>query len=128
MMKQQQPGLLQQCPGLGDQLSILSSNATVRVCSMKGEAGDRIRKNPLGLGLLLGGAVFSYGRSCGCKKAEILAINDDGEGCLRLWQCSKTCNNVFGLRCALRQEEVTGARSMCMSSNALPVLNFPCSF
>jgi hypothetical protein len=46
---------------------------------MKGEAGDRIRKNPLGLGLLLGGAVFSHGRSCGCRKAEILAINDDGE-------------------------------------------------
>lgn len=38
-----------------------------------------MRKNPLGLGLLLGGAVFSYGRSCGCRKAEILAINDDGE-------------------------------------------------
>jgi hypothetical protein len=46
---------------------------------MKGEEADRVRKNALGLGLLLGGAVFSYGRSCGCKKAEILAINDDGE-------------------------------------------------
>ncbi|KAF6257929.1 hypothetical protein COO60DRAFT_1168838 [Scenedesmus sp. NREL 46B-D3] len=44
---------------------------------MKGAAGDRIRKNPLGLGLLLGGAVFSHGRSCSCRKAEILAINDD---------------------------------------------------
>jgi hypothetical protein len=50
---------------------------------MKGEAGDRIRKSPLGLGLLLGGAVFSHGRSCGCRKAEILAINDDGERCTK---------------------------------------------
>jgi hypothetical protein len=31
----------------------------------------------LGLGLLLGGATFAYGLSCGCTKAEILAINDD---------------------------------------------------
>eukprot|EP00878_Enallax_costatus_P035256 GHUV01039270.1.p1 GENE.GHUV01039270.1~~GHUV01039270.1.p1 ORF type:complete len:135 (+),score=24.16 GHUV01039270.1:503-907(+) len=46
---------------------------------MRGDKGDRIRRNPLGLGLLLGGAVFSYGRHCGCKKAEILAINDDDE-------------------------------------------------
>ena len=48
-------------------------------CRMKGDKGDRIRRNPLGLGLLLGGAVFSYGKQCGCKKAEILAINDDGK-------------------------------------------------
>lgn len=27
----------------------------------------------------MGGATFSYGHSCGCTKAEILAINDDGE-------------------------------------------------
>lgn len=46
--------------------------------SLKGQEGERLRKNPLGLGLLLGGAVFSYGLSCGCSKAEILAINDDG--------------------------------------------------
>lgn len=55
---------------------------------MKGEEGDRVRKNPLGLGLLLGGAVFAYGLSSGCSKAEILAINDDGEHsssrCLRV--------------------------------------------
>ena len=31
----------------------------------------------LGLGLLLGGAVFAYGLQQGCRKAEILAINDD---------------------------------------------------
>lgn len=46
---------------------------------MKGQEGERVRKNALGLGLLLGGAVLSYGHSCGCTKAEILAINDDGE-------------------------------------------------
>ena len=27
----------------------------------------------------MGGAVFSFGHSCGCRKAEILAIKDDGE-------------------------------------------------
>lgn len=46
-----------------------------------------MRKNPLGLGLLLGGAVFAYGLSSGCRTAEILAINDDGEHssrCLRV--------------------------------------------
>lgn len=47
---------------------------------MKGEAGQRVRGGALGLGLLLGGATFSYGLSQGCSKAEILAINDDG-GC-----------------------------------------------
>jgi len=53
---------------------------SVIVCySMQGDEGSRVRKNALGLGLLLGGAVFSYGRTCGCSKAEILAINDDGK-------------------------------------------------
>ena len=33
----------------------------------------------LGLGLLLGGAVFAHGLALGATKAEILAINDDGE-------------------------------------------------
>ena len=37
-----------------------------------------MRGGILGLGLLMGGAVFSYGRSCRCHKAEILAIRDDG--------------------------------------------------
>jgi hypothetical protein len=37
-----------------------------------------VRGGILGLGLLMGGAVFSYGRTCGCHKAEILAIRDDG--------------------------------------------------
>ena len=40
---------------------------------MRGGAGS------LGLGLLMGGAVFAHGHSCGCRVAEILAINDDGE-------------------------------------------------
>lgn len=44
----------------------------------KGPDGERVRGGILGLGLLMGGAVFSYGRSCRCHKAEILAIRDDG--------------------------------------------------
>lgn len=32
-----------------------------------------------GLGLLMCGAVIAYCREHGCKKAEILAINDDGK-------------------------------------------------
>ena len=47
---------------------------------VKGDEGQRIRGGALGLGLLLGGATFSYGLCRGCAKAEILAINDDG-GC-----------------------------------------------
>ncbi len=46
---------------------------------MKGIEGERLRGGALGLGLLMGGAVFSFGHSCGCRKAEILAIKDDGE-------------------------------------------------
>jgi hypothetical protein len=45
---------------------------------MRGEEGERIRGGALGLGLLVGGAVFSYAHQLGCTKAEILAINDDG--------------------------------------------------
>lgn len=44
---------------------------------LSGDVGQRVRGGPLGLGLLLGGATFSYGHSRGCSKAEILAINDD---------------------------------------------------
>ncbi len=47
-------------------------------CRRKGPDGERVRGGILGLGLLMGGAVFSYGRTCGCHKAEILAIRDDG--------------------------------------------------
>ena len=36
------------------------------------------RRGALGVGLLLRTAVFAHGHSCGCTKAEILAINDDG--------------------------------------------------
>jgi hypothetical protein len=45
---------------------------------MRGEAGDRVRGGALGLGLVVGGAVFAYGWARGARKAEILAINDDG--------------------------------------------------
>lgn len=44
---------------------------------LKGLEGERLRGGALGLGLLMGGAVFSFGHSCGCRKAEILAIKDD---------------------------------------------------
>lgn len=44
----------------------------------RGEQGDRTRGGILGLGLLIGGATFAFGWEHGCKKAEILAINDDG--------------------------------------------------
>lgn len=57
---------------------------------MGGEEGQRIRGGALGLGLLLGGAVFAHGVECGATKAEILAINDDGEGA--------ASGGVWGLR------------------------------
>lgn len=43
---------------------------------VRGTEGERLR-GVLGLGLLMGGAVFSFGHSVGCTKAEILAIKDD---------------------------------------------------
>lgn len=49
---------------------------------MRGEDALRITGGGLGVALLLGGAVFSHAWACGCTKAEILAINDDGEGVL----------------------------------------------
>ena len=49
------------------------------VCRMGGAEGQRVRGGVLGLGLLLGGAVFAHGLALGATKAEILAINDDGE-------------------------------------------------
>lgn len=48
------------------------------MCRVRGPEGERVRGGVLGLGLLMGGAVFSFGHSCGCTKAEILAIKDDG--------------------------------------------------
>jgi len=63
-------------------------------CRLKGVEGERLRGGALGLGLLMGGAVFSFGHSCGCRKAEILAIKDDGEQNLYFsslhWQASAT--------------------------------------
>ena len=45
---------------------------------VRGTEGERLRGGALGLGLLLGCATFAYGLQKGCRKAEILAINDDG--------------------------------------------------
>ncbi|KAK9838153.1 hypothetical protein WJX81_004628 [Elliptochloris bilobata] len=52
----------------------------------KGPDGERVRGGILGLGLLMGGAVFSFGRSCRCHRAEILAIRDDDAWHKRLVQ------------------------------------------
>lgn len=49
------------------------------MCRVRGSEGERLRGGVLGLGLLMGAAVFSFGHNMGCKKAEILAIKDDGE-------------------------------------------------
>jgi hypothetical protein len=53
----------------------------------RGDEGARTRGGVLGLGLLLGAATFAHGRACGCRKAEILAIDGAraGEGliCVR---------------------------------------------
>jgi hypothetical protein len=43
-----------------------------------GLATPEERRGALGVGLLLRTAVFAHGHACGCTKAEILAINDDG--------------------------------------------------
>lgn len=52
----------------------------VQLCSGKGgEEGDRLRGGILGLGYLLATAVFAHGYWNGCRKAEILAINDNGK-------------------------------------------------
>ena len=42
---------------------------------------DRVRIRGgsfFGLSLLIVAAIMSYGHECGCSKAEMLAINDDG--------------------------------------------------
>ncbi|KAI8470206.1 MAG: hypothetical protein J3K34DRAFT_510837, partial [Monoraphidium minutum] len=45
---------------------------------LKGEEGERIRGGAgLAVGLLLGGAMLAHAWGAGCRKAEILAINDD---------------------------------------------------
>ena len=48
------------------------------MCRLAKDSRQRIRAGPLGLGLLVGLAVLSYGFDCGCTTAEILAINDEG--------------------------------------------------
>ncbi|KAI3430689.1 hypothetical protein D9Q98_005278 [Chlorella vulgaris] len=49
-----------------------------------GEEGGRTRGGVMGLGLLMGAATFAHGVACGCRTAEILAINDDDEWHQRL--------------------------------------------
>ena len=40
---------------------------------------DRVRGGSFfGLSLLIVAAIMSHGHECGCRKAEMLAINDDG--------------------------------------------------
>ena len=74
---------------------------------LKGLEGERLRSGALGLGLLMGGAVFSFGHSCGCRKAEILAIKDDGEEVFQLTtQFAKLgsqhcCRCMVGVVCTL---------------------------
>ena len=58
---------------------------------LKGAEGERLRGGALGLGLLMGGAVFSFGFSNGCRKAEILAIKDDGKASSKI---NLTCCHV----------------------------------
>ena len=41
-------------------------------------ASQADRQLAAGLGLMMRTAVFAHGHACGCLKAEILAINDDG--------------------------------------------------
>ena len=48
------------------------------MCRLAKDSRQRIRAGPLGLGLLVGLAVLSYGLERGCTTAEILAINDEG--------------------------------------------------
>ena len=55
-----------------DALQIFTQN-------QKGDHGSRTRCGLFGLGVLIGGATFAFGWERNCKKAEILAINDDGE-------------------------------------------------
>ncbi len=43
---------------------------------------ERIRGGTFfGLSLLIVAAIMSHGHECGCVKAEMLAINDDGAPC-----------------------------------------------
>ena len=61
-----------------------------------GDASSRGFSGLLGLGLLLGAATFAFAREKGCRKAEILAINDYGAQCghahelWRLWVLCET--------------------------------------
>jgi hypothetical protein len=84
-------------------------------CRLRGDDGDRVRGGALGLGLLMGGAVFSYGRQRGCRKAEILAIDDDSE-CVR--DLGNRCINRERVRERSWQWMTRGSEGLCDS--ALP--------
>ncbi len=58
--------------------SPVSAAAFTFGCSMKAEEADLIQGGALGLSLLMGAAIFSWGYERGCRKAEMLAINDEG--------------------------------------------------
>ena len=81
---------------------------------VKGAEGERVRGGALGLGLLMGGAVFSLGHSSGCKKAEILAIKDDGGGTLTPSKGAPSCC-MHALACESlhKVQSRSGARGSC---------------
>lgn len=51
----------------------------------------------LGLGVFVGVATFAYAISQGCKRAEILAINDSGALHPLPWTCPRTCGSPVAL-------------------------------
>jgi len=61
---------------------------TLQIFNSRMQRGSATRRrawgSARGLGLLLGGATFAHGREAGCRKAEILAINDDDAWAKRL--------------------------------------------
>ena len=59
-------------------LLCLCKASALTLCSLKGEQGARAKRNLVGLGLIVALASFAWGRENGCRKAEMLAINDDG--------------------------------------------------
>ena len=54
-------------------------NSKLKKLNRASEEAENVRLGPMGLGRVLAKAVLAYGFSQGCRKAEILAINDDEE-------------------------------------------------
>ena len=63
------------------------------LCSLKGEAGAKAKRNLVGLGLIVALASFAYGREAGCSKAEMLAINDDGAALVSCTHAHSRCSS-----------------------------------